>query len=540
MTDQAKPDPKPVAPPAPGEQAEVPAEEDGLPSLQGMIFSPYLDPADLDGTNWNMRKDFPEMPAIDWDALPSPDEFKTVIDPIFLAAEPGPATALVEKAEQPNEPQPRGRSLMNWLQPAEKIAEKITPLGRPPVQSPHPSLYGNLADSSWIAMDRLTILEAGEEVLSNQIAPRLNDAPARTGAGEALQPPSLAPPIPERPALRILDPGHTLPLSTDRKSAAQLMLPAPSSAQELPVPGKELSALPAVPATVPEEIAPLLFRSFFKPERIASGQVRIPHLGHVAILALLASIGLVGAGLLTRSALSFHLFGVSTLQGAMSDVHYTIGSMAALYLIAFGAALLIFPLFWHKNYFAGLQWNASSALHHVKSLLAAASVCFVLALVDEVVLPGPSNAPIDKLFDTRTAAWLLFAFGVTFAPFFEETVFRGFLLPALCTAFDWSVERVTGNPARPLDPLGHPRWSLGAMVFASIATSVPFALMHAEQTAWSLGPLLLLVAVSLVLSWARLSTRSLAASVLVHASYNFLLFSLMLLGTGGFRHLDKM
>ena len=37
-----------------------------------------------------------------------------------------------------------------------------------------------------------------------------------------------------------------------------------------------------------------------------------------------------------------------------------------------------------------------------------------------------------------------------------------------------------------------------------------------------------------------METRSLAASVLVHASYNFLLFSLMLLGTSGFRHLDKM
>jgi hypothetical protein len=50
----------------------------------------------------------------------------------------------------------------------------------------------------------------------------------------------------------------------------------------------------------------------------------------------------------------------------------------------------------------------------------------------------------------------------------------------------------------------------------------------------------LLVAVSLVLCWARLAARSLAASVLVHACYNLLLFSLMLLGTGGFRHLDKM
>jgi amino acid transporter len=70
--------------------------------------------------------------------------------------------------------------------------------------------------------------------------------------------------------------------------------------------------------------------------------------------------------------------------------------------------------------------------------------------------------------------------------------------------------------------------------------SLPFALMHGFQTAWSLGPFLLLVFVSLVLCWVRLSTRSLAASTIVHASYNFMLFSFMLLGTGGFKHLDKM
>jgi len=78
------------------------------------------------------------------------------------------------------------------------------------------------------------------------------------------------------------------------------------------------------------------------------------------------------------------------------------------------------------------------------------------------------------------------------------------------------------------------------MVFASILTSIPFAWMHAEQTGYSLGPFVLLVAVSLVLCWARLATRSLAASVVVHASYNLLLFSLMLIGTSGFRHMDRM
>ena len=53
-------------------------------------------------------------------------------------------------------------------------------------------------------------------------------------------------------------------------------------------------------------------------------------------------------------------------------------------------------------------------------------------------------------------------------------------------------------------------------------------------------PIFLLVGVSLSLCWVRLSTRSLAASTIVHASYNFLLFSLMFLETGGFKNLDKM
>jgi len=161
-------------------------------------------------------------------------------------------------------------------------------------------------------------------------------------------------------------------------------------------------------------------------------------------------------------------------------------------------------------------------------------------MIDEVLLPGPQNAPIDKLFQTRLAAWLLLGYGVTIAPFFEEMFFRGFLLPALCTAWDWTIEKSTGKPRPPLDANGHPQWSIFAMVIASILTSIPFAFMHAEQIAHAIGPLVLLFGVSLILCAARLATRSLAASVLVHASYNFLLFSLMLLGTGGFQHLEKM
>jgi uncharacterized protein len=118
--------------------------------------------------------------------------------------------------------------------------------------------------------------------------------------------------------------------------------------------------------------------------------------------------------------------------------------------------------------------------------------------------------------------------------------FRGFLLPALCTGYDWTVEHFTGAARRHLDEDGNPQWSLSAMVIGSVLTSIPFALMHGAQTSWSLGPFLLLIFVSLVLCSVRLYTRSLAASTLVHACYNFMLFSFMLLGTGGFKHLEKM
>lgn len=339
---------------------------------------------------------------------------------------------------------------------------------------------------------------------------------------------------------------------------------------------------------------------------------RIPHLGHLLFLLLaLAPIAFLAMGLLVALAMHTHLFGVSSAQEAVGNVHYLLGSEGLLYLFTFALALLIFPAFWHESLLAGLQWNGETALRLRKWLLSAAVVCFLLAILSGEFFHGPTDTPIEKIFRTPGAAWLLFAFGITFAPFFEEMFFRGFLLPALCTASDWIAEKMSpdgplfvgaeGRPhwpasgvvtaavsllsipaafflafyikdgrfafeillpylvlilalftilavqqspphdvARPIDAGGNPLWSISAMVIGSLVTSIPFAAMHGEQTGYAFGPFLLLVGVSLVLCAVRLSTRSLAASTLVHAFYNFLLFSLMLVASGGFRHLDKM
>lgn len=267
---------------------------------------------------------------------------------------------------------------------------------------------------------------------------------------------------------------------------------------------------------------------------------RIPNFGHLCLLLVLLVFGLLCTGLVVQLALHQHLFGISTKEQAVANVHYELGSEALLYLFTLAACLVIFPLVWGKGFFAGVQWNVGTALRLRWRLISAAGACFLLAFVDSVLFPGPTNAPIDKIFRQPGAAWLLFVFGITFAPFFEETFFRGFLLPALCTAFDWLRERTQHVPRLALAENGHPQWTVGAMVTGSILTSLPFAALHAQQTGYSIGPFVLLVCVSLVLCAIRLSTRSLAASVLVHASYNFMLFVIMLVGTHGFRHLGKM
>ena len=299
-------------------------------------------------------------------------------------------------------------------------------------------------------------------------------------------------------------------------------------------------ASPAAPVTqfpeLPQEPERPMFQQWYVPP--PRPPVRIPHFGHVGIMLIFVLSGLFAAGILMAVMARFHM--MTSLESAKTDIHLMLGSEAIVYVVMLGASLIFFPMIWHKGFFEGIHWNSETAMRLRMQLFVTAGICFVLAVVNGLLLPSPKNAPIDKIFRTPGAAWLLFLFGITMAPFFEEIIFRGFILPAMCTTCDWIHEKIKHVPVRPLDENGHPQWSLAAMVIGSLATSLPFAGLHAAQTGYSLGPFVLLVGVSMVLCWARLSTRSLAASVLVHASYNFLLFSLMMAGTSGFRHMDKL
>ena len=321
------------------------------------------------------------------------------------------------------------------------------------------------------------------------------------------------------------------PFDMDEQPSDADMPLAESAAASAPQP----PAVTELQSSIPERP---LFQSYMEPP--VRRPVRIPHFGHLMLLVLLILVALGILALALGLASHFHLFGWHLSAKAATDVGLNLISEIVLYFVTFGFGLIAFPLLWNEGYFQGLQWRADVLRSRFRVLEATAFTCFGLAILDQIVMPGPANAPIEKMIQSPGAAWMMFAFGISLAPFFEEMLFRGFLLPALCTACDWAAESIKGTLPRPLDASGHPRWSAPAMIIGSIAASIPFALLHVAQQGHSIGPFLLLIVISLILCAVRLTTRSLAASTLVHASYNFLIFFVELIATGGFRHFDKM
>lgn len=314
-----------------------------------------------------------------------------------------------------------------------------------------------------------------------------------------------------------------------------------------------------------------------------------PHIGHALLfgfLVLLASI-LIGIGFAFSLKPIAH-YVHETGEQMQTDPRIVIPLEAVMYAVAAAASLLIFPLLWGRSFAQGVHWRAAVVGRRWWLLAGIGIVTSIVVQVMSNFLPIPKELPIDKFFTNRIGVWLVAIFGVTVAPAFEELAFRGFLLPSLASAWDWvaqrgarerllhpqspasagwlpgapqdhqgdAVLRVSIDPAElaPGDAAGRvasnaaervasnedPRWSLPALIFSTVITSIGFALLHGGQLAHSLAPLGVLFVVSLVLSITRLRFQSLAASTLVHSLYNATIFLMLFLGTDGFRHLDKL
>jgi membrane protease YdiL (CAAX protease family) len=311
---------------------------------------------------------------------------------------------------------------------------------------------------------------------------------------------------------------------------------------------------------------PEILSSPFVPSGLPPGPVeepaprRIPNLGHTLLFFAVSVVVLLVTSVSTFAiAMGMRLMGPMTPDQLLREPRLLIPTMAVSYLIAGAIVWAIFTFLWRRPFTQGLHWNFSVVRRRWVRLLAGGAALSLVVQLLSNYLPVPKTLPIDDFFRTPADVWLVALFGTFLAPIFEELAFRGFLLPSLASAWDWlrGQRGLRSNPGLNNDSyiapvtIGHgddrlqsadddPRWSVGALVVSCALTSIAFALVHADQLAHAWAPLAVLFAVSLVLCGVRLWTQSLAASTLIHATYNGTIFAILFVGTGGFRHLDKI
>jgi uncharacterized protein len=263
---------------------------------------------------------------------------------------------------------------------------------------------------------------------------------------------------------------------------------------------------------------------------------RIPNFGHTVLFFTVAIIVLLLTSVSVFAlAMGFHLLGTETPEQLLREPRLLIPSMAAAYLIAGAIVWAIFTYLWQETFLRGLHWNFAAVRRRWIPLLAGGIVLSVAVQFLSNFLPVPKTLPIDDFFRNSADVWMVALFGTFVAPIFEELAFRGFVLPSLASAWDWLQGR---REDAGVDQ--DPHWSVAALVVSCTITSIAFALVHADQLAHAWAPLAVLFAVSLVLCAVRLWTQSLAASTMIHATYNGTIFTILFFVTGGFRHLDKI
>jgi uncharacterized protein len=129
----------------------------------------------------------------------------------------------------------------------------------------------------------------------------------------------------------------------------------------------------------------------------------------------------------------------------------------------------------------------------------------VSVLIVSSLLPPSSPPPIEKLLSSSSAMWIFAIFGIGVAPLFEEVIFRGFLFKVL--------------------------WEMRGPKLAVPVTAILFALLHVPQLWGSWAGVALIFVVGYILSLVRDRSNSLIPSLIMHTSYNAMLFGVFVIST---------
>lgn len=182
------------------------------------------------------------------------------------------------------------------------------------------------------------------------------------------------------------------------------------------------------------------------------------------------------------------------------------------YLMMFFFMRMKISLRSQQDFWKAIRWQMPA----LEPGIAYALTGVVLALAVQFAstfLPMPKSLPMLEFFREPRFAYAMAAFGLLIAPLAEELFFRGLVFPVLV--------RKLGEVA------------------AIVVTALMFSLLHQGQLARAWAPLLLLFTVGLALTIIRARSNSVAASWIMHISYNGTLFGLLFYFTQGFRNISR-
>lgn len=260
---------------------------------------------------------------------------------------------------------------------------------------------------------------------------------------------------------------------------------------------------------------------------------RIPHLGHAALF-----FTVVAFCIFMSSLVFFFMAHAATQEAIKAHVVGEVVTQLIAYIVALVLAVPLFSMIWRRPFLDGIHWTWRAVERNWWQLVGLGVLCSIAAQTANRFLHVSGDTDIIRFFKTPGSAWLLVLCGGLVIPIMEEVAFRGFLLPALATAYDWcSLDRTPAGLRRWEQTTEHTR---NAFLFAAVITSLLFTLLHGFQLHWSRPTLAVLFVVSMLFAAVRVRYRSLAASVVVHIAYDGLIFLEMIVVTGGFRHLEKL
>lgn len=165
-------------------------------------------------------------------------------------------------------------------------------------------------------------------------------------------------------------------------------------------------------------------------------------------------------------------------------------------LVAAGLSILYLclkPYLSHPRSWFRISWQGNWFWWGLAGYLAALPLVIIISLINQRLLQdqGGANPLLEVILQSRDSitVTVLFLMVAVLAPFFEETLFRGFLLPSL---------------TRYLPPWG-----------AISASGLLFAVAHLN-----LSDILPLTALGMVLGFVYLRSQNLLASMLLHSIWN--------------------